>query len=141
MTDCYDIYFPAGKGVVKELKNGRIFNSGNAGMLQWLLHEIAHSKQCNKWGGRYTYADKWFSQIPGAPIEAIITKRTNISHKSIHDKMPMEAAAEKKAYDVMTHLGYKYDKTKKRWIKGETKRPPARTLPIRKGVPRRTFRR
>lgn len=125
MTDCYEIYFPAGLGVVAELKNGRIFAGKNAWRLHWLLHEIAHSKECNRWGGRYTYADKWFGQLSGTILGQIITKRTKISNKSIHDAMPMEVNAEKKADKVMLQLGYVYDKSNKKWTKMATPTSPA----------------
>jgi hypothetical protein len=134
MTDCYDIYFPAGSGVVAELKNGRIFDGKNARRLHWLLHEIEHSEQCNRWGGRYTYADKWFGQLSGTVLEQIITKRTKISNKSIHNAMPMEANAEKKADKVMQQLGYLYDRKNKEWTKIATPTSPAAPSSPRKRI-------
>ncbi|MEN8154572.1 MAG: carboxypeptidase-like regulatory domain-containing protein [Acidobacteriota bacterium] len=115
MTDCYDIFFPAGRGAVKAIKNNLIFTEGYGMKLHLLLHELYHSSQCSSWGGRYNYANKWFSQIPVGTIGAILSGFTKRKARSIHDEMPMESAAEKKADQVMISLGYK--KSGKDWIK------------------------
>ncbi len=115
MTDCYNIYFPAGIGYVETIKNGQIFDEYKGNYLHLLLHELAHSKQCSSWGGRYIYADKWFRHVPMGIIGAILSGLTKRKARSIHDAMPMESSAEKKADQVMISLGYK--KSGKSWIK------------------------
>lgn len=102
---------------MKNIKNNQIFEKDNGNDLHWLLHELAHSKQCSSWGGRYIYADKWFRHVPIGIIGAILSGFTKRKARSIHDAMPMESSAEKKADQVIIALGYKDDSKANMWKK------------------------
>jgi len=88
--------------------------------LTWLLHELRHSDQCAKVGGRKAYASMWFRQFEGtmmkrwaewsakanllapllpgdhstALVAVIVNDLKNDGATRIHDAMPMEADAE-----------------------------------------------
>ncbi|MBD3869037.1 MAG: hypothetical protein IFK94_13015 [Acidobacteria bacterium] len=111
MTDCTDIYFPAGNGIVKLLKNNQIFtrvpDSKSPcsylywGKLHWLIHELYHTLQCVEEGGRPNYATRWFGELPVATIEKLITSPRTVSMNKIHDSMFMEERAESYADEVL----------------------------------------
>ena len=92
MTDCRTIYFPAGSGMKNEVKNHTFSTLKHA---NWFFHELTHTEQCKKVGGRNNYAMKWFSHLAAGVIKAIV-KGDRVNEKHIHDRMPMEAQANRK---------------------------------------------
>jgi len=104
ITDCKKIYFPA---AANEL--ARIRTESNPDYF-WLLHEMAHSNQCmglNK--GRFStkrdkYADMWFSQLPKTIVGSILADGIPVGG-SVHDHMPMEKDADRKAAQIIKVTG------------------------------------
>ena len=94
MTDCKTIYFPKNAGVYRKLKARKPLSTNDK---RWLFHELAHTEQCKKAGGRNNYALKWFSSLPVGMIKGIKGKKGTQFADRIHKKMPMESAAERKA--------------------------------------------
>jgi len=92
MTDCHKIYFPRSSGIYGKMKKGIALNVKDK---RWLLHEVVHTQQCTRVGGRNNYAIKWFSHIPIGTLKALIKGKSveNFSTR-LHDKMPMESNAE-----------------------------------------------
>lgn len=94
ITDCTRIYCSS-RGFVNGVRRGRLS--------RLLLHEIAHTEQCRVWGGRNRYALKWFRNLPVGIVRGF--KRGSDSYiDRVHDKMPMEAKAERKARRVCGSL-------------------------------------
>ena len=98
ITDCTKIYFSSKDMTDAIAKNTPL----TASSMRWLLHELAHTEQCYKVGGREAYAKKWFKDLGTALITPPFSSN---DMKEIHDKMPMEKAAEAKAVWVRTQLG------------------------------------
>jgi hypothetical protein len=120
MTDCKNIYFPAGNGIVAAIRNGQIFDdslrSPGTG-LHWLLHELTHARQCDQVGGRTKYAVMWFTQVRLSLLRKILSNVSQVTSdesKSIHDLMPMEAAADRYADRILAQY----------------RRPPVRFNPL-----------
>jgi hypothetical protein len=61
-----------------------------------LLHEIEHTAQCARWGGRNRYALKWFRHLPIGILRAMKRGDGGFLDRQ-HDRMPLEAKAERKA--------------------------------------------
>jgi len=101
MTDCSKIYFP--KGSILSALAGK---QENFNKLRWLLHEVSHTEQCYKKGGRNNYAGMWFGNLPIGVLSAIGKADTDgdgaiDKYKDrLHDKMPMESDAEQKAREL-----------------------------------------
>ncbi len=101
MTDCKNIYFPSGSGVVALLKSDSILEKRDgqfvyANEVRWLLHELQHTRQCVDIGGRENYAVRWFSELGATTIGNLIAAPGNVSSREIHDAMPMEEDATRK---------------------------------------------
>jgi hypothetical protein len=100
ITDCKTIYWPEGTGIVAKLADGSDLSKDE---LRWALHELAHTEQCDEAGGRNEYAYMWFKEMSATTLSEIaqhIAQPEKISHRTIHDRMPMEKVADKKAADV-----------------------------------------
>lgn len=107
MTDCTLIYF-GNQSVVNKIKDAKKLEKWE---FEWLTHEVAHTEQCNKVGGRKKYANMWFKQASGAVLDAVRTgKFSDIVSKvrsaqqlaQYEGGMSMEKAADKKSQDVTT---------------------------------------
>ena len=109
MTDCSRIYF-GNKDIVNKLKAGSDLSKNQ---LYWLSHELAHTEQCQLWGGRKNYAIRWFKQVKSVVLNSI----KNGSFKDIvkdifnaqslakyDNNMSMEVYADKKAAGVVKKL-------------------------------------
>ena len=102
MTDCMKIYFPANSGMINKIKNGYFLNKKDNN-LQWLLHELQHTQQCQRVGGRAKYANVWFKQVKTTTLIAANSGQA-INEKSIHDSMPMEKEADSTADRILAQL-------------------------------------
>ena len=101
ITDCSTIYWPEGTGIVKKLADGTDLTENE---LRWALHELTHTEQCHEAGSRNGYAYLWFSQLSGptlAQITSHLSDPAKMSHRNIHDALPMEKDADKKAADLL----------------------------------------
>ena len=98
ITDCTKIYFSSKDMTDAIAKNTPL----TASSMRWLLHELAHTEQCYKVGGREAYAKMWFKDLGTALVTPPFSSN---DMKEIHDKMPMEKDAEAKAVQVRTQLG------------------------------------
>lgn len=100
MTDCHHIYFPVGSGMRNKISTYMVMATDGAhdDTKRWLLHELTHTEQCSHAGGRNNYALRWFGQTGGGLIRTLASGNyhMNIANQ-IHDKNPMEKAAEAKA--------------------------------------------
>lgn len=106
MTDCSLIYF-GNQDVVNKLKDAKELEQWE---FAWLAHEVAHTEQCNKVGGRKKYANMWFKQASGAVLDAVRTGKfadivSNVrSAQQLAEYergMSMENAADKKSREVV----------------------------------------
>jgi hypothetical protein len=102
MTDCNNIYFPSGSGMIDMVENGKLFDEKYKDNLRWLLHELTHSEQCEALGGRDAYAAAWFGELATTTITQLILDPGNVSEKLLHDAMPMEKKAEQKALKILS---------------------------------------
>lgn len=101
-TDCSKTYFNNSSYVTK-LKNGNLSTSQE---FHWMLHEIQHFVQCNRVGGRDAYAKMWFDQLS-------VTFVQNSDLATLHDRMPMEAEADRVADQALQDLADNRDSTGK----------------------------
>ncbi len=71
--------------------------------LKWLFHELVHTEQCSRWGGRENYAKIWFKQVSKAVLKkiqqgklsGIINDLNNAAKLAKYDNgMPMELEAD-----------------------------------------------
>jgi hypothetical protein len=104
MTDCHSIYFPSGSGMIDIIEKSDLFKSKHRDDLKWLLHELAHCEQCSRMGGRDSYAQTWFREVALATITQLLLDPSQVSAEMLHDAMPMEKEAEKKAVRVLKQL-------------------------------------
>jgi len=110
MCDCMNMYFPAGSGVVANIKNGVILAQDDKDDfvhfhdLRWLLHELEHTKQCSNWGGRENYAIRWFGELSVTTIEELITNPRKVSNQKLHNSMPMEEQARARAAELIVEI-------------------------------------
>jgi hypothetical protein len=89
ITDCTTIYC-RDHSFVARVRSGEISNL--------LIHEIAHTQQCARWGGRNQYAMQWFRNVPRGLIDAASAKGASPGGSTsfgtrFHDGMPMEQEA------------------------------------------------
>ena len=105
MTDCHHIYFPLHSSMLYIIQKGKVLNTSGskADTKRWLLHELTHTEQCTKAGGRNNYALKWWGTTSVGTIKTILkgNYHKNIANQ-IHAKNPMEGAAERKAQKLRT---------------------------------------
>jgi hypothetical protein len=104
MTDCHNIYFPSDSGMIRIVENGLLFDKKHRDELHWLLHELAHSQQCETQGGRDAYAKIWFGDLTATTLTQLITDPRNVNDRVLHDAMPMEKAAEQKAVEILKKI-------------------------------------
>lgn len=105
ITDCTRIYF-GDRAIVDAL---RLEKSLDPNQIRWLAHELTHTEQCVRWGGRKNYADTWFRQLAREVLLAILQGRLSAVSQSIsgaqnsviHDNMSMEQEAEVRAAKVV----------------------------------------
>ena len=96
ITDCYNIYCDE-KTMIDSYKSGY-------GMVHLSLHELQHSEQCHKKGGRKNYAQYWFKQVPGSFFKALNPNKVLDFSDAFHDGMPMEIEAFNK--ETKAHSSY-----------------------------------
>jgi hypothetical protein len=106
-TDCNTTYFN-NADYVERLRKA----SANPNWF-WLLHEVAHPEQCTAAGGREGYAKRWWDELEAAlaaqgikvnvlqPPQALADQIGKLFFQ-VHDMMPMEQQANKKANAVLT---------------------------------------
>lgn len=105
ITDCKKIYFAPEHNPKRALRSEAAFDAASAFTKYLVAHEIAHSNQCMglRGGGGSTkrdrYADMWFSQLPGAILKGILSDGKPMG-STVHDAMPMEKAADRKAAEL-----------------------------------------
>lgn len=108
-TDCFTTYF-----------NDRDFvdalvDAGPNLKWKWFLHEVTHAEQCSAIGGREFYANRWWNELTAAANAAgrsinfnttpqALAGQIGMLFASLHDSMPMEAAADAKADLVFDQL-------------------------------------
>lgn len=92
ITDCMNIYCND-KKVIEQVRTGRVTQS-------IVFHELGHTEQCIKRGGRKQYAMLWFKDLPVGFFGAFDLSVKDKFKNKIHDKMPMEKQAESKAQSV-----------------------------------------
>jgi len=101
-SDCNTTYYNS-TDYVERLRNA----SANPDWF-WLLHEVAHPEQCTSAGGREGYAKRWWDELDAAlaaqgrkvnVLQAPADLATQIGSLffQVHDMMPMERQATKKA--------------------------------------------
>jgi hypothetical protein len=109
MTDCERIYF-GNKEMVDNLKAGKTLTKSQ---LRWLAHELEHTEQCNRVGGRKKYSIRWFKQVKNIALLAIksgnfkniVSDIANAQKLAKYDDaMPMEKEADTKAETVVKAL-------------------------------------
>jgi hypothetical protein len=106
MTDCSNIYFPSGSGMIDMIENGKLFDEKYKDDLKWLLHELTHCEQCEALGGRDAYAATWFGELAATTITQLILNPGNVNEKLLHDAMPMEKEAEQKALKILSRESF-----------------------------------
>ncbi|MGB0910553.1 MAG: hypothetical protein ACPGYT_09335 [Nitrospirales bacterium] len=95
MTNCKTIWFPKGSGMLKNPDSN----------IHWFAHELEHYEQCMSRGGKRRYANMWFGQVGSNWAKlALNGKSGDINHGGLHDAMPMEKNADKKADKVLKAL-------------------------------------
>ena len=108
-TDCFTTYFNR-KSYVDALRK----SDSNPNWF-WLLHEIAHAEQCSSLGGREFYANRWWNELMAAAnatgrsinfnqTPQQLAGQMGTLYASLHDRMPMESAADSKANAVLNQL-------------------------------------
>lgn len=109
MTDCEKIYF-GDKDIVNKLKGGKDLSKSE---LTWLAHELQHTEQCKKIGGRKKYAVRWFKEVKSVILKSIKSGNFKSIVKDVFnaqnladydDNMPMEKDADKKATTVVKSI-------------------------------------
>ena len=105
MTDCSIIYF-GNSGIVDKLRNNTLFSRSE---FSWLAHELTHTEQCDRIGGRKNYAKRWFNEASGVVISAIRSGRfssivSDIASAqrlaSYDENMSMESSANQRSATV-----------------------------------------
>lgn len=96
ITDCNNIYVGGsfGKDFVKALTENKL----SPAQTRLLLHELAHSEQCDA-SGRKKYAETWFKQV-----QSTLLSNPNGNIRTIHNAMPMEKNAETKAQETLPKI-------------------------------------
>ncbi len=109
MTDCNRIYF-GNKDIVDKLRNNKELSKSQ---LWWLAHEIGHTEQCDRVGGRKKYALRWFKEVQRTALNSIkkgefkniISDIFNAQKLAKYDNnMPMEEEADAKAEIIVKAL-------------------------------------
>ncbi len=97
MTNCKTIWFPHKKKMVKKIQNDNLSKTD----LHWFAHELQHVQQCIDKGGKRNYAKMWFGEMPKTWVKLLLNgKPDDIKDDGLHDAMPMEKNADKKADKV-----------------------------------------
>ena len=113
ITDCQKIYFGQ-KDIVNRLSKEKKLTDQQ---LKWLFHELVHTEQCSRWGGREKYAKTWFKQvgkvilkkIQQGNLSNIIGDLNNAAKLAKYDNdMSMEQEAEKRSAKYFTDYKTKY---------------------------------
>ncbi|MDD5043739.1 MAG: hypothetical protein PHD51_03695 [Patescibacteria group bacterium] len=106
MTDCKLIYF-GNKEIVNKLKQGEKLTKKQ---FKWLGHELTHTEQCVRVGGRKKYALRWFKEVKKVVLKSIqsgnftdiVQDIFNAQKLAKYDNnMPMEVEAEERADKVV----------------------------------------
>lgn len=109
MTDCNHVYF-GNKDIVDKLKAGKELSKSQ---LWWLAHELGHTEQCDRVGGRKKYSLRWFKEVKKTALNSIksgnfkdiISDVFNAQKLAKYDNaMPMEEEADAKAEIVVKSL-------------------------------------
>lgn len=109
MVDCNKIYF-GDKTIVDKLKKTQSLTWSE---MRWLAHELAHTEQCAKLGGRKKYAVRWFREVKKTILLSIQSGQFKNIVRDIFnaqklakydDNMAMEQAADKRASEVIKKL-------------------------------------
>ena len=93
ITDCDRIYF-ARSGFVERLRLGGLRTRGD---WLWLLHELRHAEQCAILGGRDAYAVRWLDELG-------LSFLSDGDLATLHDRIPMEGDADRRAEVVLAEL-------------------------------------
>ncbi|PIT88502.1 MAG: hypothetical protein COU29_01830 [Candidatus Magasanikbacteria bacterium CG10_big_fil_rev_8_21_14_0_10_36_32] len=113
ITDCNKIYFGQ-KDIVTKLSKG---NKLTDQQLKWFFHELVHTEQCSRWGGREHYAKTWFKQISKTVLKkiqqgklsGIINDLNDATKLAKYDNgMPMELEADLRATQYFLTYKVKY---------------------------------
>ncbi len=105
VTDCSRVYF-GDADIMGRLRRGGDLAKGQ---LRWLAHELAHTEQCDRWGGRQDYAANWFDEIGAELIKSwvrggwrgLARDLGDVRGASFDDKMAMEVEADERADEVI----------------------------------------
>ena len=99
ITDCKTIYCTADPTV----------QAWRAGSIQNLLiHELEHTAQCQRWGGRTLYALRWFRNMDVGLLRSLRASGGSSTTKwatRVHDALPMEEKAQEKADNTCADSG------------------------------------
>ena len=73
--------------------------------IHWFAHELEHYEQCMSRGGKRRYANMWFGQVGTTWLKLILNgKPGDVKQNGLHDAMPMESNADKKADRVVNAM-------------------------------------
>lgn len=101
MTNCTTIWFPDGSDMVDRIQRDALDDD----RLHWFAHELQHVEQCFEKGGKRNYAKMWFGQVPATWLQLITNgKPGDVREGGLHDAMPMEEDADRKADAVLEAL-------------------------------------
>ena len=95
IVDCKTIYC-RNRNMVRRARGIGMAAGAAPRISDLLLHEIEHTAQCARWGGRNRYALKWFRHLPIGILRAMKRGDDGFMTRQ-HDRMPLEARAERKA--------------------------------------------
>jgi hypothetical protein len=107
IVDCQKVYFPQASGELPKIRSQATDLS-----YHWLLHELAHTNQCMSLEPgsvsfstkRDKYGDMWFANLPEPVLLSILTDGVPVDD-SVHDRMPMEADADRQATAIIRATG------------------------------------
>ncbi len=113
VTDCNKIYFGQKDIITTLLKGNKLTDQ----QLKWMFHELVHTEQCSRWGGRENYAKTWFKQvsktilkkIQQGKLSGIINDLNDAAKLAKYDNgMPMELEADLRGMQYFITYKTKY---------------------------------
>lgn len=97
LTDC-DRIFLSQPGMAEAIRVGDPLDRPE---MELFLHELVHSEQCARLGGRDAYALLWFRDVG---VGALTLLLTGGHWMGLHGAMPMEAEAAGRAVEILAEL-------------------------------------
>lgn len=99
-TDCHHMFF-SDPDMVQRLRHGMELDAN-----EWNLvfHELQHTEQCSRIGGRDEFAKRWFKDLELAVLLTHLSDPVSYLWE-LHDKMPMEVDATDRSDEIVVIHG------------------------------------